>query len=288
MEKQQGRRNFLKLAGLTAGALQLPLAGWAEGFKTLLNEGINPSGEFSLLKLEKLLVGYAFPFVEQFSTSGFHSGYKLYNLYGDNIVFAGELFIKSETKGENRLFDFLDWRFADNGIKDRIKKFKYIVSGSVTTAHDTTLTPEQWNVFSRIALTENDKPYRGAGLVSQGTVLNGDIMIQTPAKLFGKPGFNQALSWKWGLISVAQQMAEASTPEIQFNMLDEFDIVHPNQKMKNKKQATIDCGGGRLVDFNVFEQTGEGVIPTIYWVDQWNRTVFVVSGMEAYVLNYDK
>jgi len=285
MEKLQSRRNFLKLAGLVAGAMQLPLFGWPAGFRTLLNEGINPSGEFSLLKLEKLLSSYQFPFIEQFSTSEFHSGYKLYNLYGDNMVYAGEFFLKSEIKGEGCLFDILDWRYADNGIEDKKGKFKYIVSGSVTTVSDKTLTPKNWNVFSRIALSEKDKAYGGTALINKGTVLNRDILIETPFKSIKKSIGNQSLSWKRGLIAMVQRMAESSTDELQFAMLDEFDTIHPNQTLKNKNKVTLDCGEDHLIDFRIFEQTGEGIIPTVYWVDQWNRTVFVISGMEAFVLD---
>jgi len=51
-----------------------------------------------------------------------------------------------------------------------------------------------------------------------------------------------------------------------------------------RRKVNLDCGNDRLIDFKVFELTGDGVIPAVYWVDNKNRTVFVVSGMEAFIL----
>ncbi len=278
------RRSFLKRAGVVAGLSQFPLMGWSSGFSTLLNVGLNPGSEFSLLKLEKLLSGYQFPFTDQFSTVSFQSEYKLYNLYGNHAVFAGGFLLKSKLKGDRQQFDFLDWRFADNGIKNREQKFKYIVSGDVHCKTDATLSPENWNVFSRIALSEDGNAYGGTGLTNKGEVTKGGISIKTAGKSIKKSFGPLPLSWKWGLLAVVQNMAEGSLQELRFAMLDEFDAVHKNQTLKNRKRVTLDCGEGHLIDFRVFELTGEGVIPTVYWVDNHNRTVFVISGMEAYVL----
>jgi hypothetical protein len=76
----------LKTAGIVVGLSQVPSLGWSSGLGTLLSKGVNPHTEFSLLKLEKLLSGYNFPFTDAFSTASFHSQYKLYNLYGASVV----------------------------------------------------------------------------------------------------------------------------------------------------------------------------------------------------------
>jgi len=83
---------------------------------------------------------------------------------------------------------------------------------------------------------------------------------------------------------VAQNMAESNNKELGFSMLNEFDAVGENQKLVFRKKVSLDCGNNRPVEFQIFELTGQCVIPTVYWVDQWNRAVFVISGMEGYVL----
>jgi len=284
MGKLQNRRDFLKRAGVIAGFSQLPRMGWANGLSTLLNEGLNPGKEFSLLKLEKLLSGYKFPFTAQFSTVSFKSVFKLYNLYGDSATFAGEFSLGSEMKGANRLFKFSIWRLANNGIKKRDQEFKYIVSGEVQCKTDVALSPEKWNVTSRIALSKDGPAFGGTGLTNKGESGRGEITIKTSGKPIRKSFGSMPLSWKWGLPAVVQNMAESSIQELRFSMLDEFDAIFQNQTLKFKKKVSLDCGDDHIVDFRVFELTGEGVIPTVYWVDNFNRTLFVVTGMEACVL----
>lgn len=268
-----------------AGLAQMPLMGWSEGFSSMLSAGINPGGEFSLLKLDKLLSGYQFPFIGKFSTTSFNLEYKLYNLYGDNITFAGEMLLNGVKQDDLFKFDFSSWRWADNGIKNRVNKYRYYVSGNVHCAVNDTFTPQEWDVSSRISLTEEGTPYGGTGLLNRGKSSNREVVIQTNGKPIKKSYGQTLLSWKWGLPAVVQQMAETSLPGLQFALLDEFDVIYQNQKLTFRKKVKLDCGDQRLIDFKVFELTGDGVIPTVYWVDSMNRTVFIISGMEAYVLN---
>jgi hypothetical protein len=285
MEKIQTRRRFLKKAGIAAVLSQLPLLGGSSGFSTILSEGVNPQNEFSLLKLEKLLPTYKFPFIDRFSTTSFYSEYTLYNLYGDHAVFSGKFFLKSALKEKGRQFDLFVWRFANNGIKKRDPEFKYFLSGKVQCHADPTFSPEKWNILSRIALTGDGPAYGGTAITNNGMAKNGVVKIKTPGKPIVKSHGPMPLTWKWGLPAVVQNMAENHIPELRFSTLDEFDTIHKNQTLKMRKKISLDCGEGRLVEFRVYELTGHGIIPTVYWVDHMNRTVFVVSGMEACVLD---
>lgn len=285
MENQQNRRSFLKKLPVIAGLAQLPLLGWSDGFRSMLSAGINPGGEFSLLKLEKLLSGYQFPVINQFSTTSFNLEYKLYNLYGDATTFAGEMLLNAVKQDDLFKFDFTNWRWADNGIKNRVNKYRYYVSGNVHCAVNETFSPHEWEVSSRISLSEEGAPYGGSGLLNRGKTSNREVIIQTNGRPIKKAYGKTQLSWKWGLPAIVQKMAESSQTELQFALLDEFDAIYQNQKLTFRKKVKLDCGDQQLIDFKVFELTGDGVIPTVYWVDNMNRTVFIISGMEAYVLN---
>jgi hypothetical protein len=283
LEKTHSRRNFIIKASVLAGFSQIPLTGWSAGFVTLLNVSVNPQSEFSLLKLEMLLPGYQFPFIDQFSTVAFQSEYKLYNLYGDRAMLAGEFFIRSEMKGKSRHFNFSNWRLANNSILNKNKKFKYFVSGKIKCKPDLTLSPEAWKVFSRIALLNDGSAYRGTGIKNIGVAKEGEIVIKNLPRPITKSYGQMPLSWKWGLLSVVQNMAVSSIQELHFSSLDEFDMIYKKQVIRFRRKVRIDCGNQQMVDFKIFELTGNGVIPTVYWVDNLNRTVFIISGMEAFV-----
>ena len=284
MKELQGRRDFLKKMGLMAGLMQLPFSGWSAGFLTMLKEGVNPSGEFSLLKLETLLSGYKFSFIDKFSTTKFKNDYQLYNTIESRSIFAGEFSLKSTLDNESRQFEILSWRSANAGEKQKDRRFQYIISGDVKCKNNLMLTPEKWEVTSRIANDQGGKAYGGTAFLNRGEVIQQEIKILTPGKSIKKTFGPNALSWKWGLLAVVQRMAEESKSELQFALLDEFDSIYQNQVIKFRRKVKLDCGNERQIDFKVFELTGEGVIPTVYWVDNLNRTVFIVSGQEAYVL----
>jgi len=283
MEYKQNRRNFLRKAVVAAGLSQLPWIGWAEGFSTLLSQAINPTGEFSLLKLEKLLPSYTIPPLGNFSTGTFESSYNLYNFYGDNAINAGDFALVSTRNGESSHFDFISTRSANAGIKEKGISFQYVVSGNVLCKNNETLSPEKWKVISKISA--DGSAFQDTGIVNQGVVKDGEIILNFGTKKIKIHIDNQVLSWKWGLIAVSQRMAEESITKLQFSVLDEFDHIYRSQKLEFRKRVNLDCGIGKPIEFKVFELTGDGVIPTVYWVDNTNRTLFVISGMEAYVLD---
>jgi len=284
MENQHNRRNFIRKTGVYTLLSQVPLLGWAEGLSNLLGEGVKPSGEFSLLKLEKILPAYNFPSITKFSTFSFKSHFSQYNLYGNSVTEAGDFMLKADSKGEDLEFGFNSSRLANNGITDKSRVYQYFVSGSVICTNNVACSPQKWNVSSKISVAEDRKAFGGTGMQNIGVVKGGEIHLIIGDKEIRKSFGTRTLSWKWGLIAVAQKMAEASILEQQFAILDEFDAIYSKQIMKFRRKVKLDCGNERLIDFKVFELTGEGVIPAVYWVDEMNRTVFVISGMEAYVL----
>ncbi len=284
MENQHNRRNFIRKVGAYTLFSQVPLLGWAEGFSSLASEGVNPAGEFSLLKLEKILPTYNFPFIPKFSTSSFKSHFALYNLYGNNVTEAGDFILNADSLDENLQFSFTSSSLASNGIRDKSRVYKYFVSGRVLCSNHMTFSPQTWNVKSKISLSEDGEAFRGTGIENIGEVIAREIHFNLGKKQIKKSFGSAVLSWKWGLIAVAQRMAEESIPELELAILDEFDTIYTKQMMKFRRKVRLDCGRDQLIDFKVFELTGNGVIPTVYWVDHLNRTVFVISGMEAYVL----
>jgi len=63
-----------------------------------------------------------------------------------------------------------------------------------------------------------------------------------------------------------------------------MDMLYEHQFVRFRKKQQIDCGTTK-VEFSVFDVLGDGIIPTVYWVDNFNRVVFIITGVEAYVLS---
>ncbi len=284
MNNTTSRRAFIKQAGIVAAISGVSLSAWSKGLGKLYSVGVNPGNEFSLLKLERLLPEYNFPAIASFSTDAFALMYDLYNMYHTNDSFAGRMKMTERVRGKKRINDFHNERLANNGVMDRSKQFRYFVSGNVVCNNDNTFTPEKWDVSSKIALTADAPAYMDTGLTNNGTAKNKQVRIKTAGKNIRLRYDNDALTWKWGIISLVQTMAKNNVNALQFASLDEFDICYNNQSVVHRKNSTIDCGAAGDIEFKVFEHLGEGIVPTVYWVDDKNRTVFVITGMESYLL----
>lgn len=284
MNHTTSRRAFIKQAGIVAAVSGISLSAWSKGLEKLYSAGVNPGNEFSLLKLERLLPGYSFPEISSFSTDAFTLEYDLYNMYHTNDTYAGMMRMTEHVRGRKRINDFHNERLATDGIMDRSKRFRYFVSGNVVCSNDQTFTPEKWDISSKIALTADTPAYLNTGLNNKGSVRNKQVRIQSAGKNIRLTYDNDALTWKWGIISLVQTMAKNNVNALQFASLDEFDICYNNQSVVHRRNSTIDCGAAGQIRFKVFEHLGEGIVPTVYWVDDKNRTVFVITGMESYIL----
>lgn len=283
MEKTHTRREFIRTAGIVAATSAVFAKSWANGLQALYNLGINPSGEFSLLKIEQLLQDYRLPERGSFTNDSFSMYYKLLNIYGNHTAPAGNMKWQLDPEENRNVFRFSVKRNAGNGIMDKSKSFLYITEGEVTCSKNDTLTPEKWNVSKRISLNNANEGYQGTGQVSSGTFENNQIRTSSGKKKINRKIGSLPLSWKWGVMSIVQNFAKNNIREVHFSALDEFDALYSSQSVSFVKDIPLECNGTQR-NFKIFLHTGDGIIPTVYWVDDFFRTVFVLTGMEAYVL----
>jgi hypothetical protein len=145
-------------------------------------------------------------------------------------------------------------------------------------------TPLSWECETKISDNEAGVPYRDTLHQWRGSFKNGQVYYKSGLNCSKKKPSNKNLSWKWGIISLVQKMAEQSVPEVHFSALDEMDMLYEHQYARFRKKQQILCGS-ECLEFKVFDVLGDGIIPTVYWVDHFNRVVFIITGVEAYVLS---
>lgn len=284
MKKLQTRRNFIRTAGITTAVSIFGIENWAKGLNLFYNEGINPGNEFSLLKIENLLRDYQLPAKGNFTTDSFLLNYRLFNVYGDKAIPAGKMKWLLEPTGNLLLFRFNLERIARNGIMDKSKSFLYITDGEATCEKDDTLTPVKWVVSKRISLNGAREGYLGTSQESSGSFMDNRINLTAGKRIITWENGSLPLSWKWGVMALVQKMAKNNQMESRFSALDEFDALYAYQSVKFVKNFHLHCDGS-LRNFKIFLHTGDGLLPTVYWVDDHFRTIFVLTGMEAFVLS---
>ena len=288
MDSKLKRREFIRHAGLAGMTAMLPGNILSASLAPLYECGIDPGKEFSLLKLEKILPGYAFRIDEAFSTRNYKLDFKLYNLYSHRAVPAGSFRILRHADHSPN-FQVESIRNCSSDIHrrtgDLVKHFEgaYFFNGDIHADDNMLATPRSWLCRTKISRTLKDPAYLDTEHTWRGWYRNGQISYESGPYQYSKPGGSRDLTWKWGIIHLIQKMAESSRDEIHFSVLDEMDMVYDHQYARFRKEQAVDCGD-RILDFKVFDVLGDGIIPTVYWVDDRHRVVFIVTGTEAFVL----
>ncbi len=150
-------------------------------------------------------------------------------------------------------------------------------------AHDDALAvPKAWRMEAKIAKSGDDPPYLFSGMRKMGRLEGATLTVVTggDAESTALPG---PCTCKWSLIDVAQRLPREKTERLRFSLIDEFDEVRHNQYITYRTTAMLPLRDGPA-KLTAYEHLGEGVIPTVYWVDERGRTLFVVTGVEAFVL----
>jgi hypothetical protein len=282
------RRDFIRHAGMAGMAAMLPGPILSTSLAPLYTGQIDPGDEFSMLKLEKILPGYQFPVIDAYSTEDYHLHFTLYNLYKGFVKLAGSFKISKQSDYDPN-FHVESVRSSSTDIifetDEYRKNFKgsYFFTGDIQTADNMLATPRSWLCRTKIARTREDPPYLNTGHVWKGWFRNGQIDYESGPYHYSKNAGTRELTWKWGIINLVQKMAETGKNEIHFSALDEMDMVYDNQYARFRKHQALDCGTHEI-EFKVYDVLGDGIIPTVYWVDDLHRVVFVVTGTEAYVL----
>lgn len=87
----------------------------------------------------------------------------------------------------------------------------------------------------------------------------------------------------WALFDAVQRLPRKTFDPIKFVMLDHFDQFKGGQIISYREKIDVTLAG-RTIRLHRFDHLGEGIVPWVYWVDDLRRLLFVVSGLEAYIL----
>lgn len=280
MEKTYNRRNFIRNTGLTAAAAAMPGKLLSSAFAPFYADQFDPGEEFSLLKLKAIFPDYQYPRADQHSTGEFDLNFRLYNCYGKAVRHAGSFSFKKQG-GTLPVYDVRSVRMVSADHPPAQRKFDYYFNGRIITQDDALATPLSWKCDTRVAKGADEPPYMNSGHKWEGSYKEGVVKYTSGDVHLKKAVPHENLSWKWGLINLVQKMDPKD--EIHFSALDEMDMIYEHQYTRFRKYQEIDTGSGR-VNFKVYDVLGDGIIPTVYWVDELDRAVFIINGMEAFAL----
>jgi hypothetical protein len=232
---------------------------------------------FALNKIAGLVESYQAPASEFDPNGNWSSTYTI-----NTLLQEGAFGSEGELTVERVLADDGGFQLRIDCHRSGRSGFAYRVHVDAECSDDALSTPRSWNAVSKIAKSVGDPPYMGSGLVKKGTVEDGALRLVTgsDARVIPLPGHH---TLKWCLVDATQRLPGAATEDIEFSLVDEFDQVRSGQCLSYMESAAIEMNGtvGRLT---AYQHLGAGVIPTVYWVDEDGRLLFIMTGQEVYVL----
>jgi len=87
----------------------------------------------------------------------------------------------------------------------------------------------------------------------------------------------------WALYDAVQRMPRREFQPLTFTLFDHFDQRKDDQRIMFHKSAVVKIGN-RAAALYALVQFGRGILPIVYWLDEQGRLLFVISGVEAYIL----
>ncbi len=283
------RRNFLRASGIGTLAGMMPGSILATSLAPLYTGEIKPGDAFTLLRIARIFPEYHFPYVQGYDTEQYNLKYRLCNFYADFVKDAGT-FEMEKTGGPSPLFLVSSRRDAAADVITELNDVyspdfsgKYVFEGKISTRNDLLATPLNWSCQTKIIRGNSEEAYMNTLHQWEGVHKDKAIYYYSGSYSLKKNRVEGNLSWKWGIIHLVQKMAEESLSEIHFSALDEMDMVYEHQYARFRKKQRIECGRGE-VEFSLFDVLGDGIIPTVYWVDEYHRVTFIITGVEAYLI----
>jgi hypothetical protein len=271
------RRSFLKIGTVSACALSLPMQALLSSFVDQRFVPLKQLDEFSMFKLNEVLGNYQYPSLNNFNSSSYLSNFKTISLIQGKE--EGKLVFGKEKNLDRVSYHFQMQRYIPGD-------FAYTVQGKVQSGGTVFPWVDSWESISMVSRTGSETPYLKSNRLIKGRTVGKKVLIEESGrKKHYRLSSDSHLAWKWGMIDLIPAMAYGNIQSLGFAVLDETDVIYQEQIAKFKMNASLSYqGSGDKIRFKVYDVTGTGVIPTVYWIDEFGRTVFVITGAEAYVL----
>ena len=153
-------------------------------------------------------------------------------------------------------------------------------------AGSTLSTPARWSFQTRL-LDAAGKVIPGTRLSRSAVFRDGVVTIKDAVET-RTISVGGAYTVNWSLFDAIQRLGGERARPIEFTIIDHFDQPKGNQRLSFRKRMDVTVAGGRTIRTLAYEQLGDGNVPWVYWLDERDRLLFIVAGLEAYVLESSK
>ncbi len=161
--------------------------------------------------------------------------------------------------------------------------FYYCVEARLTCATDRLATPQSWEMRS-VMLDRERKPVEGTQVSKSAEVAGG--AIRRRGRVERTVPAPKVFTSNWSLFDALQRLPGDEIQPMAFDMLEELDLLKPNQWLSFKSTFAAELGG-KPVRLHGFSVIGQAILPYEYWLDDQRRVVMAIGGRRAYLFNPD-
>ncbi len=155
----------------------------------------------------------------------------------------------------------------------------YRTSAEIECSADALATLRRWRVQAEVLPAEGQgEPLR----VCETAELSAGCLRATRNGLTTVLAVPEPATCDWVLFDVVQRLPGQATKPLRFAMLEELDMLKPEQRLAFRGTGQITLGE-RTVRCLRYEQIGRGILPYQYWVDEGHRLLLAFSHTRAYI-----
>jgi hypothetical protein len=151
----------------------------------------------------------------------------------------------------------------------------------VNCTDDALLTPRRWSLncswespLAVVKTGEIDQQHTGRA-EGKELVLNGTKQRRTPAP--------DRWTTFWNLFAAIQRLPFETGSTLTFDLLESFDQHKPGHRVTYAGRHAVTLKKQRL-NLHVFEQTGRGIMPWHWWLDDKHHVILAAGNRRAYLL----
>lgn len=254
------------------------MPGHGGGLAEQLRALTDPAAEaFSLGRIGPLVAGYRPPEAPFDAAGDWRHHYRLYSVAPRRLQQTGALVVR-----RTRLAPGRGVRLGLDGRRDAISGFSYYVRARLDSAADRLGTPASWEVETKLASSPDEPGYLGSGMLKRAEVGGGRLVLTTGGHR-QEQRLEGPFTCKWALVDAVQRWPRDRPATFPFTLVDEFDQVRLGQLLVIRAPQPVALSG-QTRPLTPIVHVGTGVLPAVYWTDAGGRLLFVVMGLEAYVL----
>jgi len=156
-------------------------------------------------------------------------------------------------------------------------------TAEITCAKDALLTPRRWSLSIRWQTHAPSTATPGELDQDRGGRSEGGDLVLKAAKERRRAAPERWTSY-WSLFAAVPRLPFAASSVLTFDLLEDLELLKPGQRLAYLGPQPVKLGE-KALNLHVFEQTGHGVLPWRWWLDDQHRVLLAAGGRRAYLLD---